>query len=201
MLETYVRPIYQTLLVTPVAKALVNKLTPNHITYMACLSGVLVFPLLCLGSSLGAVLCLCLSGYCDTLDGTLARLTQTSSNQGTILDIVCDRLVEFAVMLGLFAVDPTNRAWLTLFMLGSVLLCVTSFLVVGIFTPNTSEKSFHYSPGLMERAEAFIFFTAMIIWKNAFTELATLFTLLVGLTAVLRLFQYYQQYKVQQQVI
>ena len=78
-------------------------------------------------------------------------------------------------------------------MLGSMLLCITSFLVVGIFVANDSHKSFHYNPGIMERAEAFIFFIAMMLWPSAFVGLAMLFSLLVTLTAIIRLTQFYKQ--------
>ncbi len=195
MLETYFRPFYQQILVNPVAKRLAHKLSPSQITVCAGLLGILVFPALLLNLPFLAVLFLLLSGYCDTLDGTLARLTETTSNTGSILDIICDRFVEFVVILALFAVDPSHRSWVSLLMLGSVLMCVTSFLIVGIFTPNTSEKSFHYSPGLMERAEAFLFFIAMILWPSAFNTLGVLFTALVGSTAVIRLAQYHRQQK------
>ena len=75
-------------------------------------------------------------------------------------------------------------------MLGSILLCITSFLVVGIFTPNHSSKSFHYSPGLIERAEAFLFFIVMIFVPYYFTFFAFLFATLVALTALIRLWQF-----------
>lgn len=155
------------------------------------MTGVLVFPALYFHESLLAIMLLLMSGYCDTLDGTVARLTGQTSNAGAVFDITSDRLVEFAVIAGLFALDPTHRGWIAILMLGSILMCVTSFLVVGIVTPNTSSKSFHYSPGLMERAEAFIFFILMMVWQSAFNELALLFSLLVCITAIIRLRQYY----------
>ena len=131
-----------------------------------------------------------MTGFLDTLDGSLARHLKTTSPKGTVFDITSDRLVEFSIILGLYAFDPTHRALGTLLMLGSVLICVTSFLVVGIFEDNQTEKGFHYSPGIMERAEAFLFFGAMILFPSYFMILAILFTSLVFLTAVIRLSQF-----------
>jgi archaetidylinositol phosphate synthase len=92
---------------------------------------------------------LVLSGFLDTLDGSLARhLNKTSS------------------------------------------ICVTTFLVVGIFTKNDSQKSFFYSPGLIERAEAFIVFSLMILLPFTFSVLAWGFIALTFLTAFLRLWQF-----------
>lgn len=192
MLERYCRSPYQRWFVMPIATRLSRKVTPNQITCMAGFIGLMVLPALFFNFPMIAGVLVLLSGYLDTLDGTLARLNHTVSDMGSILDIIVDRIVEFAIVLGLFSVDPIHRGWMALLMLGSILICITSFLVVGIFTPNTSEKSFYYSPGLMERAEAFIFFLLMIFLPSAFNELALCFTLLVMLTTVQRLFQFYK---------
>jgi phosphatidylglycerophosphate synthase len=146
-----------------------------------------------MGYSFIAVLCLALSGFLDTLDGSIARHTQRASPKGAALDIISDRVVEFVIILSLFLIDPASRALPSLFMLGSVLICITSFLIVGIFTQNESQKSFHYSPGLMERAEAFIFFAAMILFPLAFPVLSALFSLLVAITALIHIFQFFHQ--------
>ncbi len=133
---------------------------------------------------------LCLSGYCDTLDGTVARFQQHSTPAGTVLDIVADRIVECAIVIGLFSLMPQTRGFDCLIMLGSMYLCITTFLVVGIFTENSSQKSFHYSPGIMERAEAFVFFIAMILFSAHFSVLAWLYSLLVLVTAIIRTTQF-----------
>ena len=193
MLESYCRSQYQRWFVIPIATRLGPKITPNQITCIAGFIGMMALPALFFNFPVIAGILVLLSGYFDTLDGTLARLKHTVSDMGSILDIIFDRIVEFAIIFGLFTVDPMHRAWMALLMLGSILICITSFLVVGIFTPNTSEKGFHYSPGLMERAEAFIFFLLMIFLPSAFNELALCFSLLVMFTTVQRLFQFYKQ--------
>lgn len=108
------------------------------------------------------------------------------------MDITADRLVEFSVILGLLLVNPVSRAIPALWMLGSVLLCVTTFLVIGIFSENSGEKSFHYSTGIMERAEAFCFFILMALLPKYFNPLAWTFTGLVFLTAAIRTWQFHQ---------
>ncbi len=142
------------------------------------------------GLPLAAIAFLLLSGYLDTLDGSLARRCNKTSPFGAALDIISDRIVESAAILGLFLVEPGARGLPCLMMLASTLLCVTTFLVVGIFTQNTSEKGFRYSPGLMERAEAFALFIAMIALPSAFLFLSWLYTLLVMATALIRLYQF-----------
>lgn len=185
MIETYLRPTYQHYIVNPFLKW-AKLFSPNIITLASCLTGIAVAPLLILDCGEWAILLLLLSGFFDTLDGTVARATEKTSEIGSMFDIVSDRIVEFAVIFGLFAIDPLHRGWLALLMLGSCYLCVTTFLVVGIFTQNDSQNGFHYSPGLMERAEAFLFFIAMILLPDYFFSLAILFTVLVLLTSYLR---------------
>lgn len=190
MIESYLRPLYQKIFVDPVARWFGRYATPNFITLLSFLTGVGILPSLLFDKIPFACLLLGISGYLDTLDGTVARFRLQTSDLGTILDILSDRFVEAIIIIGLYMVDPANRGLMTLCMLSSVLICVTSFLMVGIFTTNHSNKGFHYSHGLMERAEAFIFFGLMFCLPNYFIELAALFSVLVLLTAIIRIYQY-----------
>jgi len=194
MFETYLRPTYQKYLVDPIAVIIANKLSPASITLLGALLGLLTAPFLLGGYGKIACGLLLVSGYFDTLDGTLARKQNTISAKGSMLDIVCDRLVEFAVIAGLFGVAPATRGWLAIGMLGSVLLCVTTFLVVAIFTENNSQKSFYYSPGIIERPEAFFFFSLMILLPAFFNLLAVIFIFLVSITALIRMRQFLHSY-------
>ena len=182
MIDSYLRSPYQRIL-DPIARIL--RLNPTLVTLIGAACGIALIP----ASPPIAILLLLLSGFCDTLDGTLARLKKMSSPAGTLLDIVSDRLVESAVIIHLYLVDPT-RGLFCLLMLASILLCITSFLCVGIFSENRSEKSFHYSPGIMERTEAFAFFIAMIALPSLFVPLSLAFATLVALTALIRVVQF-----------
>jgi len=195
MIDSYFRSPFQKLLIDPVAHRLVG-VPANLITALSCLLGVAVVPLLAFALPIAAASSLIFSGYLDTLDGTIARLRRQTSPLGTVLDICSDRVVESAVVIGLFLVDPA-RALLCLLLLASILLCITSFLVVGIFSENDSHKSFHYSPGLIERTEAFLFFLGMILLPTIFAQLATAFVGLVTLTALIRIRQFSGQCKLQ----
>lgn len=191
MIDSYLRSPLQRLMVDPVVEPLARKrVDPLLITAVALVTGVLILPSLYLGWTSLAIILLMTTAYLDTLDGSLARHSSKEGPLGAALDIVSDRAVEFAIIMGLFLVDPDQRALPCLLMLGSVLLCITSFLVVGIFEQNQSEKSFHYSPGIMERSEAFLAFAAMILWPGAFVPLSIGFTLLVTLTASIRIWQF-----------
>lgn len=187
MIDSLWRRPYQKRFVSPLLKVLVDAgVSPNTLTFAALVAGIAVIPMLAWGSVGAAIVLLLLSGYLDTLDGSLARATKRSTAAGAVFDIVSDRIVEFAVVMALYSVDTGTRALGCLLMLGSILVCITSFLVVGIFSANEGEKSFHYDPGLMERTEAFLFFGLMILLPGLFPWLAIAFSFLVALTALIR---------------
>ncbi len=191
MIDSYYRELYQRVCVNPLLP-LLQRFSPILLTVTGCLLGLATCPLLAFDLPLLALSALILSGFLDTLDGSLARYQKNTSPKGAVLDIVCDRAVEFSVILGLFFVDANSRGLPCILMLGSILMCITSFLVVGIFTENQSAKGFHYSPGLIERAEAFLFFAIMIAFPGIFFIGAYLFSGLTLLTAVIRLRQFTQ---------
>jgi archaetidylinositol phosphate synthase len=190
MLEQSLRHYYQQVLVDPILPYLPDYLTPLSMTWLSGLFGLLFVPFLLLNKAFIAISCLLISGYLDTLDGSLARYQNKTTDFGSVMDIIMDRIVEFAVIFSFYLFNPALRALGIILMLGSILICITSFLVVGIFTANNSHKSFQYSPGLMERAEAFIFFIAMALFSTYFNALALIFCFLVCLTALIRLIEF-----------
>jgi len=189
MLEFYFRPKFEKSFFQPLIQKLKQRsITPNQVTLFSLIIGLFVLPALYYDHPIVAILFLWLSGLGDVCDGGLARESESTSELGTIFDIVSDRCVEFAVILGLYLVDP-SRALVTIMMLGSVLVCVTTFLVVGIVVEKRGPKSFYYSPGLMERAEAFIMFSLMMIFPTWFPVFGWLFVGLVALTTVLHIWK------------
>ena len=189
MLELHLRPLYQRIFVVPIARLLAKRCTPNAVSLASLFVGIAAAPAIAMDAPWTAVILLLLSGYLDTLDGTIARMTDNCTDFGTMLDITCDRMVEIAIIIGLFAYAPDERGWFCVAMLGSVLIVVTTFLTAGMFMPNESEKTFNYTPALMERPEAFTFFILMMFFPAYFSWLAYLFIVLVLYTAALRMVQ------------
>lgn len=190
MIDSHFRSFWQSLLFEPLASFFAFcRVQPAHVTLLAFIFGLLCLPALYFHERLIAVLMLLISGLLDAVDGTLARKLGTSSAGGAIMDIISDRAVEAAVVLGLYLYAPSERAILCLILLASFYLCVTTFLLSGIFGHNTSNKSFHYSAGLIERTETFIFFPVVILWDQTFFWATILFSGLVFFTSLLRLLQ------------
>ncbi|MCH9770293.1 MAG: CDP-alcohol phosphatidyltransferase family protein [Gammaproteobacteria bacterium] len=194
MIELHIRPLYQKICVDPVVNLLRHQrfCSPLFITFLALLTGIACFIALYFGAMYWAVATLIISGYLDTLDGSIARAQGAASPKGAVLDIVVDRIVEFLILLGLYFIAPETRALPIIWMMGASWVCVTSFLVVGVFTENKSHKGFHYSTGLMERFEAFLFFLLMILIPAWFMPLAWVYVALVLFTAAFRVYQFFQ---------
>ncbi len=196
MIEQTLRPLAQRLFFSPLAALLAPHISPNQMTLLSCVFGLCVIPAYYYFGAWCGTLALLLSGMADVLDGSIARKRGESSEAGGVYDILSDRAVEAAAILALYLTIPESGV-LCLLMLASVLLCVTSFLLSGIHTPKDGEKSFHYSAGLMERAEAFIFFVMMMWLPEWFLGLSLLFTVLVLWTTYVRIKELISQLSLQ----
>ncbi|MEM3769853.1 MAG: archaetidylinositol phosphate synthase [Candidatus Bathyarchaeia archaeon] len=69
-----------------------------------------------------AVVLLLLSGYCDILDGALARLFQKATPFGGFLDSLLDRYADSAVYLGIILGGLCSVLWGLIALMGSLLV-------------------------------------------------------------------------------
>ena len=188
MLPKFIHNRYELYFLNPLIKLLnqVSFISPNRLTWSALYCGMVGSILIYLKLTVLSVFFVLLSGILDTTDGALARLRKQDSFKGAVLDIIFDRLVEFLIIFSLFMQAPTERAIVTVLMLGSIYICITSFLVSGIFSAKMTDKSFYHSPGIIERTESFLFFIGMIVFPSMFNILGIIFCMLVGLTVLVR---------------
>jgi len=68
-------------------------ITPNHLTFISCLTGLAFCPLFLWGHNLLAFAALLAHAILDGLDGPLARFTRRNSNQGSFADTASDQVV------------------------------------------------------------------------------------------------------------
>jgi CDP-diacylglycerol--glycerol-3-phosphate 3-phosphatidyltransferase len=85
------------------------KLTPNHVTYGGLLSSMLA-GFFFIYSPLSGGLFTLLTGFLDTVDGSLARATGQNKNFGAFLDSVLDRYTELMIYLGIWFYFYRNNA-------------------------------------------------------------------------------------------
>ncbi len=195
MIEAKIRPLFQQLFINPIIYHLKNRVHPNTVTLIALAVGLVSAIFVAVDLRTLAIIFLLLSGYLDIMDGALAREQNTSSPFGTMLDILSDRSVESFIIIGLYLRQP-ELGFIFLLMMMSMLICISSFLLVGIFTKNDGRKGFFYSSGLMERGESFFFFIVMIIWPSLCIPAGIIFVLLVFWTALYRLYEFNKNTKI-----
>lgn len=191
MIDSYLRSSVQSSMIDPIiTKTPLSKVHPIVITCLGLVMGLVGSVCIYMNLPGGALFLIFLSGLFDVLDGSAARLRNLTSDLGASLDLIFDRVIEMSIIIALFSLDPIGRGLPCLMMLGSVYLCVASFFIVSMFSDQKSEKSFYYSPGLIERTEAFLFFGFLVWLPEKFVVGSILFVGLVLCTSVLRMVQF-----------
>ena len=132
---------------------------------------------------LSAVLLLLASGFCDALDGALARLYVETSVFGGFLDSLLDRYVDAAVYCGLILGGLCDPSWGLLALIGSLLTSYARARSEAAMVPMESI-------GLLERAERLLIIaiasvfslfwpeSSALRWSIIILALATNFTVL-----------------------
>lgn len=150
-------------------------ISPNSITIAAFITGVLSGIFVSADFRISALFFLITSGLLDVLDGTVARLTGTSHPAGAYIDLISDRMVEAAFIIGLSIRYP-QYAFAYILFLASVLLHFATFVSAGALFKNEGHKSMHHDHSVIERAEAFIVFALLLLFPAYIFELLTLFS-------------------------
>lgn len=183
MLDTRARPYLQPWFEQAARALLYLGLTPTHATLIALVVGAGAAVAVALGHHLLGVGLLWLSGLFDVLDGSMARVSKTSTAIGTLMDIVFDRMVEILILLAVMYSAPALAAP-TALVFSSIILSMTVFLTVGALAEKMGNKSFYYQPGLMERTEALVALSLVVllqpwrVWVLLMFAAAILFTAL-----------------------
>ncbi|MGL5066488.1 MAG: CDP-alcohol phosphatidyltransferase family protein [Sarcina sp.] len=170
------------------------KFTPNNVTLLALLVGISSGVLIYFGYYILAIIVLWISGLFDAVDGAVARKIKKSSLIGTLMDITFDRIVEISIILA-FALKFPSSLLSLLVLVFSIILSMTIFLTVGALSENNGKKTFRYQAGLMERTEAFVLFTLMMLLPKYLTIIAFIFAGLIVFTAIQRFLEAYKLLK------
>ncbi len=178
----WVQPVFEAL-----ARMLASRgVSPVAVTLASLLAGLAAAGCIMVDWTAGFLVFLWLCGLLDAVDGTLARLQGRASRVGALIDIVCDRAVEAAVIVAFGARYPEIRMHL-LALCAAVILSLTVFLTAAAALPASTNKSFHYQAGLTERTEGFLFFSLMALWPGGMAVVTLIFAAAVLVTAGQRL--------------
>lgn len=161
------------------------KIQPDTITIAAFIIGLMAGGFIALDMRLLGLLLLWCSGLLDVLDGSVARLSGKSTKWGAYMDLIFDRMVEAAIILGFYFLMPEHALVYILFFV-AVLFNFTTFMVAGALFSNTGEKSMHYDVGIAERTETFIVFSLMILFPKQIHIILGIFNGIIFLTGSIR---------------
>lgn len=166
----------------------------NQVTVFGFAIGLTALPLLAFEYYHLALIAILLNRLFDGLDGSIARLTQTS-DRGGFLDIVLDFLFYSAIPVGFALANPTENALAAVVLIYSFIGTGSSFLAFAIFAEKRQltsthypHKSFYYLGGLTEATETIIVFALMCLLPAWFSSLAYGFACLCLISTTLRIY-------------
>ncbi len=181
-------------------------LTPNQISGLGVVLGVasgLVYwqaglvigdPSIYLSYLVIAVVLLLTSGYCDALDGALARLYSETSVTGGFLDSLLDRYVDASVYCGLIVGGLCDVFWGLLALIGSLLTSYTRAKSEAADVPMETV-------GVVERAERLIIIVLAsllnIVWIDAINWSIILLAIATNVTVLQRTNYFFKKAKYQ----
>ncbi len=167
----------------------------DTITVMGFIIGIVSGVMIAFNHLFVSFVLLWISGLFDVLDGTVARLSGTSSKRGAYMDLIFDRMVESAVILGFYFLLPNHAFFYILFFI-SVLFNFTTFIVAASLFENKGKKSMHYDVGIAERTETFIVFSLMMFFPAYTAWILLTFNFIIFLTGIIRFYRILKSEKV-----
>jgi len=140
--------------------------TPNGLTWSALVLGVGAGAALAFGWFGLACLLATLSTIGDILDGQVARLTNSGSNRGELLDAAVDRYTEFAFLAGI-AIWFHDSVWRLALVLATTLAC----FMVSYASAKAEAMDVEAPRGLMRRHERAVYLICGIGLTSLFGDL------------------------------
>jgi phosphatidylglycerophosphate synthase len=183
----------------PLAARLKN-VSPNAISVLAFLIGLLTAYLAARGLYLWALVFWLLSRVFDGLDGLIARLHCKQSDFGGYFDIILDFVIYAAVPIAIVLGAPTLERYLALaFMLGTFYVNGASWMYLAAILEKRSNRfvgdpaapsamtSIIMPSGLVGATETILAYCAFLLWANQAAILFTIFGAIVAFTTLQRL--------------
>ena len=186
MLDTHCRKYVNSIIERTAKLFIYLGFSANKITILAFLVGMFTSVMIYCNTSIVACTLLWISGFLDSVDGAVARITKSSSSIGTLMDIVSDRVVEIGIILAIGIINYNVRLELII-LTSTIVISMTVFLTVGALSVHKGVKSFYYQAGMMERTEGFIMFTLMILFPKYLSCIILIFALFIIITVFQRI--------------
>ena len=132
-------------------------------------------------------------GFCDCIDGNLARATGKASRFGALFDSMIDRYSEFVMFLGILFYCIVTHEGLTAVV---AFVALGGSIMVSYTRARAESLGFEAHAGLMQRPERIVIFgLGALIHPVAFKLAIWVVAILANLTVVQRLRQAHRQHK------
>lgn len=186
-------------LVSPIEAFLVKrKVAPVHITWAGLFFALLACIFYSFGGFVLAGWSVVINGFCDMLDGRVARRLKITSQRGEFLDSNLDRLSECLWFLGLFNFYANTLFFYVVF------VAFTGSLMVSYSKARAEGMDVHGRIGIMQRSERIVWIGITSILSPLFSAvsnylvpISTTFLASVGISvvAILSCYTYYQRFR------
>jgi CDP-diacylglycerol--glycerol-3-phosphate 3-phosphatidyltransferase len=124
--------------------------TPNALSWSGFILALGAAALIVTGYPLAAGIVMLVAGFCDILDGALARRTQKVTPFGAVLDATLDRLSEAVILLAILAVYALQPSLTGVLLVGAALI---SSQLVSYVRARAEAQGLECKVGIFTRAE------------------------------------------------
>jgi len=154
--------IYYTLIEQMLKPLVQSSVSPNAISFVSLIASLAAGIMYAAGLFFSAGMILLLSGFLDTLDGTMARLKGQSTRFGALLDSTFDRYADFIVFTGLLIYY--RHHW----MLFIIILAILGSFMVSYIKARAEGLGAIRTVGFMQRPERVLLLVAgsiLTVWS------------------------------------
>jgi CDP-diacylglycerol--glycerol-3-phosphate 3-phosphatidyltransferase len=181
------KPFYNAVL-SPIANLLIRfKVHPNVVTITGVFVSGIAGYFIVKGQWTVAAVTILFASCMDGLDGQIARITNTQSRFGAVLDSVCDRITEMIWLFGVlvFFVNNTVIGHVGIYL---AFCALNASLLVSYVRARCEGEDIACSSGLLQRPERIILFViCLMCGAKIMIAGLTLLTILAVVTVVQRI--------------
>lgn len=160
-------------------------INPNIVTIIGVLISIFAGVLYASGNLGAGALFIIISGFCDVIDGAIARSQNRKTPFGGFLDSVCDRFADAAILIGIIYsgfIDPVLGA-----------LAIHASLTVSYVRSRAESEGLTCTVGIAERAERLLIIIIGSIIAAIFGGSHNVMIITIGLLTILSYITVFQR--------
>lgn len=161
------------------------EIDPNIVTIIGLFISIFSGVLFASGNLAAGALFIIISGFCDMIDGAIARSQNRRTKFGGFLDSTCDRFADAAILIGIIYsgyVDPILGA-----------LAIHSSLTVSYVRSRAEQEGIKCTVGIAERAERLLIIVVGSVIAAILGGLHNIMIVTIGLLTLLSYITVFQR--------